>query len=363
VVLGPFEAYCAELMWFREIVSAADLPRDFGPQHDQPLQVPSVAWQMQRRILETALIYGQLDTTAAGPRVVSYIDAAMFKNGMRLDPETWATDLAHRWNSSPFQRSREIEMTTEGRFFLRMDAPHPSGVAAAKDASEVPSAVVVAVERYLRRVGYQMIDGVDVRAYSQRLTAMPWPPVAGMDNLNAALLTGSVRSVAAAMGIFHAIERSVEQEVPFFSRDALAPAWIHVDATAPEFEVIRAVLEIPDGPTLPATLSAVADSAVDPRVLRLRQFIKWASERILTFDSSAIQEVQREGERALLYGQRGIAASRIARVVTYLSVPIGTAEAISGVVGPGLVLTYLGALGEAASAVIKRFSRRHWISL
>jgi hypothetical protein len=363
VVLGPLEAYCAELMWFREIVSAADLPEKYGPRHDRPLQIPPVAWQLRQRILQAGLVYGQLDTSAAGPRVVGYIDAAMFKNGMLLHPETWEAQLSDRWNSSPFKRSENVRLTPEGKFVLEIDGEGLDQAPIREDAAKVPEAVIVAVEHYLERVGYQKIAGLDLKTYSQQLRAMPWPPVARLDPVNAALQTMSNRSLAVAMGIHGAIERSVEQGVPFLSRDALAPAWIHTDAEAPQFEVVRAALDVPDGPSLPPTLSALAEVSADPRVADLREFVSWASDRILTIDSSAVQEVQREVRRVNSRRKRSRRATAIARVVTYMAVPVGSAEALSGVAGPGLALAGLGVLGEAVASMMRRLDRRHWISL
>jgi hypothetical protein len=360
VILGPYEAYWAELMWFREVVEDARLPMEYGPDHDSAIRVPAVSWQIRRRILEAGLLYGNIDTSAAGPGVVRFIDAALFKNGMLLQPDSWEAHLEGRWNSGPFERSGNGWVTPSGEFEVTQEV---LSTTIHEEAAEVPDAVVSAVERYLRRVGYQRIDGMDIRSYSRTLRSRPWPPIAGMDPINASMATMGSRSLLAAMGIYAAVERSIQEGIPFVSREELAPTWIQTSDSSPQFEVVRAALDIADGPIPPKSVKALAESMNDPRVVDFRKFVSWATNRVLTAEGNAIREVQREVRRVSSRRDRVRRAEGITRVVTYIAVPVGAAEAMLRASGPGLAFAGVGALAEGFASTLKRLHRNHWITL
>ena len=361
VVLGPYEAFCAELMWFREVVTEAHLPKEYGRNHDSALEVPSVAWQMKRRILEAGLLYGTIDTSAAGPGVVRFIDAALFKNEMLLQPDTWEVHLEDRWQQSPFKRYTRDTGVFDGHILLKSNGIDRSLIKV--DAPAVPESVISAVERYLRRVGYERIAGMDIGTYSQTLRSFPWPPVAGMDSMNAALATAGNRAIMAAMGVHGAVERSVEQGVPFFSRDQLAPAWIQTGDADTQFAVVRAALDIPDGPALPGSIKELDGRMSDARVVKLRDFVSWATNRVLTADSTAVREVQKEVQRVSARGSEIRKLEAVTRVVTYIALPIGAAEVLLGASGPGLAFAFTGFLAEGCASILKRFHKGHWMTL
>lgn len=362
IVLGPYEAFCAELMWFGEVCAAVPArARESDPR--TPLRAPRVAWQLQRRILQASLLYGRLDTRAAGPNVIGFIDATMFRNGRSIDPEVWRSELFERWWDAPFQRFDYPDAKydyEDGRRTMQFDLLAPP---IPIDAPVVPEPVIVAVERFLRRVGYERIDGTDVKTYSRRLRDLPWPPDGGLQPFNAALAARGARAVMAAVGVHRAIERSVNHDVAFFSRDALAPEWIQMNEESPQFEVVEAVFSLPEGPELPRSIGDLRQLDQDPRVVHLREFVDWATNRILTAETTALLEVKKEVQqvaRAARNRQRG---RRVAEVVTYLGVPVGAAEALAGTAGVGLSLASLGVLGQGVSSMIARSESKHWISI
>lgn len=364
VVLGPYEAFCAELMWFGEV--CAEVPAQARSRKRNPpqrLRAPRVAWQLRRRILQASLLYGRLDTRAVGPRVISYIDATMFRNGVDIDPEVWRTDLFNRWWDAPFQRFDYPDAKydfEDGRTWMEFDELAPP---IPIDAPAVPEPVIVAVERFLRRVGYERIDGSDLRTYSQRLRDASWPPDGGLRPFNAAFAAFQSRSMMAAVGVHRAIQRSVDQGVPFLSRDALAPEWIQSDEESPQFEVIEAIFSVPDGPELPPSFGALRQLDQDPRVVHLREFVDWATNRILTAETTALHEVQKEVQRAARGARNRERGRRVSEAVTYLGVPVGVAETLAGTAGVGLSLASLGALGQGISSMIARSESRQWMSL
>lgn len=316
---------------------------------------------MKRRIFEAGLLYGKIDTSAAGPGVPKFISSALFRTEMSPDNETWEV-LDARWQQSPFRRYAR-DTGGFGEFTLELDKVRNAPLIP-MDADAVPEPVISAVERYLRRVGYVRIDGMDIRKYSQTLRDLPWPPVAGMDSLDAAVATTfGPRSIMAAMGVHAAVERSVEQGVPFYSRDDLAPAWIQTADASPQFAVVRAALDIPDGPTLPTSIKALERMVSDARVTKFRDFVSWATNRVLTADSTAVREVQNEVQRASARRRQIRSLETITRLVTYVSLPIGAAEVLIGASGPGLAFASAGFLAEGCASILKRFDKRHWMTL
>ena len=369
VVLGPFEALCAEVMWFRESVPIAEAFRGASLVRFAVPRLPRVSWQVQRKILTANLLYGDLDVSAAGPWGANFLDHLLMKNGINVSQREWIEDFLPPEIISPLRRFRmndafHVDPTT--RFV-------PPNAMILVDSPTIPEPVVHAVVRTLKRVGYESFGGFgpsgttgqqDVRSYAKEsLAGLPWPPHAG-DNAGIAMSSLlSVRAARIAVGIHQSIERSVVQSKPFLSVDALAPAWVHNDGSEPQFEVVKAVFELPDFPSLPRTFLAVSMLDGDPRLTSLRSFVDWATNRILTCEATAVQQVRRETERIASRKRRRERIAGLTEAITYVSLPVGGLEAISGMVGPGLGLASLGALSQGISSILTRNSVRHWSSL
>jgi hypothetical protein len=106
VVLGPFEALCAEVMWFRESVPIAQAFRGASLVRVAVPRLPRVSWQVQRKILTANLLYGDLDVSAAGPWGANFLDALLMKNGINVSQREWTEEFLPPEIISPLRRFR-----------------------------------------------------------------------------------------------------------------------------------------------------------------------------------------------------------------------------------------------------------------
>lgn len=355
-ILGPYEALLAELMWVAEAYPAAaktlgDDVRSFFPTK------PRVDQRMREHILLTLLLHGQLDTSAAIP---------YFDPGLRRE---WEEEVV-----PDLQRDRPLHRVSYGKAiygFLNTEVDIDDDTAlftgseylrAAIDLEQVPEPVQRAVIRVMGRKGYRSINGRPLGDYVRsELSNYVWPPLLTGRDQNCMVMLS--RTAAAAQMVYTAIDRSIETGCRFVSRDALAPAWVTRDATDQEFAVLRMVLESPVGPTAPTTMREVVALNHDIRVVQLREWVADATAKLVGGSARDIERIRRDLDSGTSAGRNIHRAKGTASVVTYIAVPVGIAEIVTGTIGPGLGLSALGAVSEGLAAMLRRRGVRHWTSM
>jgi hypothetical protein len=337
-------------MWFQETVEIARRTRGRRLVRFAIPNVPRVSTAVRTRLVTAALLYGQQDVSSLGPFGHNLLDTVLFKSG--LSQREWYGDFLPEDITPPFTRFNDFAF---GSPLLGMSQSQ-------EDFPRTPEPVLRAVSRVMRRMGITSsgsfgvqnpIPQMPVTRYVHRvLGENPWPPKLGF-----------ATPEKIALGAYYAINQSVHHSIPLIDSDLLAPAWIRKDPSAPEFEVIKAVIEVPDGPQLPRTLSAVQTLEGDPRLIDLRNFVDFAVNRILTGESDALTEVKREVSRIHRLARRGERAGRVAQLTTYVALPVGVAEVVLGAIGPGLAIGSLGFLTQGLQNFVLRRKRSHWLTL
>ncbi len=362
VLLGPYEALCAELMWFTETVRAARSLHGAETLDPNLRDLPRVSAAVQRRILNAGLLYGTIDTSALGIRGARLLDTLLMSKGIRISQREWEEEHG---TASPFERFADTYTVSN------TDAVS----AAVSSVATTPETVMREIARVLRRLGIasyggfqgdQIIPNMDVLPYVRRLLKdAPWPPstLREIDGELVYNLNFLSRPGMLALGIDGVLRQSVESGLPLLSSSLAAPAWVQQRGTEPQYEVMKFIHSLPDGPALPPTFRSLQSLTNDGRLTGLREFVDFATNRILTAESDAISEVKKEMARVARTHRADRRSGQVAQAVTFISVPVGVAEALSGVVGPGLSLTLLGGLSQGLSLYMQRTRSRRWTSL
>lgn len=356
LILGPYESLCAEIMWFGEAVREAfkvdpDMARFAVP------RIPRVGHATRDRILTASLLYGKADASAAGPFGKQLLETVFFANGFHLNMREWEAEFDPFKGVAPFDRFDDTSAVIRGHDLAQMTQDQEA-------FPRTPRPVVRSVSRTMKRLGITSNGGFDIsgviptlptREYVQRVPRdVPWPP-------DITLATN--RAVRLALGCYQSLDKAIRCGYPYLSIDALAPAWTQQTGVEAPYQVVRAILDLPDGPALPRSFVELADLEGDPRLINLREYVEFAVNRILTGDSTALQEVRNEASHVSRRAGRLEGLRRVARTTTFVGLPVGAAEVALGATGPGLVMGSAGFLAEGMGWLLERRQSQHWLTI
>ena len=374
VVLGPFEALLAELMWFREVAHKVPL-KDLNEMLPglRQTELPSVPADQQRRILDASILYGLPDTTALGATGPNLLEDYLEDRGISVSYRVWVEEVLPEYGfKRTLLRRREAFAETAQEWATHLRSVDETVKAAREnDFATTPAPVIRTVIRVLDAIGYKRISVGDeaptnLATYAQLLLGdAPWPDhgVRFLKDGQAVFLPGPIRARAIANGIYDSITKSITSSAPFLSSDALGPAWISQGGDEPQYQLIKAIFDLPDGPRRPDTFQRIQELEGDRKLRSLREYVDFAMNRVLTADANAIAEVKREAAAVVRSRRLSHRLETVAQAVTYIAVPVGIAEAYADVVGPGIAISVLGALGQGMASTLNRRNTNHWTSI
>jgi hypothetical protein len=290
------------------------------------------------------LLFGSFDSLAAAP----IIDYALRSHGCIYPSRELFGDIA-KWEmvyvDTPFSHSLE-----EGWVYLF----DPAGAEAA-DVLASPG-LIQGISRAFRRAGFR--GEVGPRGVRQSLGRVNWPMMLTPE------LTIDMSPLAQTIaGALAAVQRSIEYQVPLLSVDAAGPAWISESVTVPRLKVLEVVWDEIEWLPRPKTLREALVVAQDARIQGLRKDIELWTNLLLVGKLEDLQDLRRTLRTKIRRFQNAPWASRVGRVVTYISLPIGIAETLTGRVGPGLGLSALGIASDRLASFTERHRRDSWLSL
>lgn len=373
VVLGPHEALFAELMWLQEIATRVP-PTELASALPGLGQsgLPAVPSRLQQRILDASLLYGAPDTSALGAIGPRMLQPFLDTHGISFGYREWFQEVQSRHGAkrSPLRRREPLAETVAERFTHARTTQDRVDATRNVAFQQTPPQVIHAVIRILRTCGFTRINlsgegSFDVPAYAHHsLRDVPWPDhgVRFADD-HPYLDLGYGYASSLANGIHDSIATSISSGAPFLSSDMLGPAWVSQNGDEPQYEVVRAIFDLPDGPVRPDGFQRIDELEGSRTLASLRQYVDFVVNRVSTADANAVAEVRREAAKVARLNQRGRRLDKLSRTATYLAVPLGVAELYAGITGPGLALGVVGALSQGMTSTITHRNRNHWITI
>ena len=160
----------------------------------------------------------------------------------------------------------------------------------------------------------------------------------------------------------YAIERSIDLEIPFFSRDAAAPAWIR-ESSRSDIHILRLVFDEVDWLPKPLTFKEAFSMAQDERLNGLRIYIRQLSERAVVGDLAQSEDIAEQIRKDVRTFRGKPWASRIAQFVAYAAVPAEVAGMLCHTHIVGISAASLGAVSEWIASIRTRQKKEHWLSM
>jgi len=162
--------------------------------------------------------------------------------------------------------------------------------------------------------------------------------------------------------LIYAIDRSVNFQIPFFSRDSAAPAWIRKDILS-ETKIVSLVLEEVDSLPRPRTFKEAFSIAQDERVVGFRKYIKELQERITTGDLEGHADLREQIREELNWFRNKSWAGRVAKMIVYAAVPAEIVGSLCGSHVVGISVASLGATCEWLNTIVNKQKAKHWLSM
>jgi hypothetical protein len=159
------------------------------------------------------------------------------------------------------------------------------------------------------------------------------------------------------------LDRAVHTDVPLLSADCVAPAWKTREPLDTSVEILRIVWEEVSWLPRPATFWEASMMREDDRLAGLREAIDLWRHKLAVGDLHDWPDIRADVRRSVEYFRKRPWASKVARLITYVAVPIGVAEALSGAVGVGLTVGAVGAASQCIADLVNRHRSHHWMSM
>ena len=160
----------------------------------------------------------------------------------------------------------------------------------------------------------------------------------------------------------YAIERSVDLEIPFFSRDAAGPAWIRANSRS-DSRILRLVFDGVDWLPKPRTFKEAFLMAQDERLIGLRAYIRQLAERAAVGDPAQNEDIAEQIRKDVSAFRRKPWAARIATFVAYAAVPAEIVGLLCHTHFVGISVASLGAASEWIASIRTRQRKGHWLSM
>jgi hypothetical protein len=352
LVLAPYEALIAQIMWTAEGVKRGDhalfLKEVFGTP-------PLVAPPLKRRIINAFLLFGPLDAISG----LFLLDRWLALRGSRYSSREIVGDLLP---TEMFQRSPFAHSLEQGFLGHPMSPPQ-------EKSREVDQVVV---RRNLARAARRALNRAGLRVTSEDVEKQlaagigPWirPSNPRIEERHFANLMMSMNQIDWALfATLSSISRSISMSAPYLSMDEAGPAWLAEGFAQPRLQTFRVVLDEIQWLPKPQSLEEAISMAEDDRINDLRNHIAMWSTALSTgelADLADLRKVLREDVKRF-QGQRW--AGRVERVLAYASVPASIAEAYAGHTGLSLGLAGLGTTAQLISDLDARSKRGSWLSL
>jgi hypothetical protein len=344
-VLAPYEALLAQIMWTAEGVRRAEkleYPGIFSEVFRG--KAPRIAPQMRWRIYSAFVLFGSLDAVSG----LHLLDRWLASSGSPYSRREIYGDLVPRamHRRSPFAHSLE-----EGH----ISHPYRPSQEASLQIDEIVArkSISRAARRAVRRAGVE----TTAQEMDEAVAAGVYPWFGSGIELGRPTVT---RALAATLG---SISRSLANNLPFVSGDAAGPAWLSDGFAGEKMRTFHVVLDELRWLPRPSSFDEAISMTEDERIGNLRKNIGLLTDALMSgelIDHGDLRAQLREDAKRL---EGRSWTGRAARVVTYVSVPLGIAETYAGNAGVGLGLTSLGAAAQALSDLDTRSRRGSWLSM
>mgnify|MGYP001419192576 FL=1 len=300
IVLGQYEGLLAIIAWVREALLESKYK--YGP-----VRSLAVSPKMTEQLLVAYLLYGSFDAIASMRLFDHFIRGRGFIQSRR---ELVGDFLFSSESWSPFSHSLESGFAWPiGQLPPRMGPLDKTtilsscvrGVRRAGVVSctrQEPDASPIPVQERLR-------ESIDTLAYWDEKGLMPNSPL---------------EADSTVLRLIYAIERSIDLEIPFFSRDAAAPAWIRTDSCS-DCHILRLVFDEVNWLPKPRTFKEAYSMAQDERLVGLRAYVRQLAERSAVGDLKQHDDITEQIRKDVSAFRSKPWAARIAQFVAYAAVP------------------------------------------
>jgi len=344
VVLGPYEALLAMLLWLPECLREIER----GSWKDGIVELPGrVNPRIRRRILTAFLLFGHLDAVAGMRLLDSYLSLHGIPQSRREifgDFVSWEREKT----CTPFAHPLE-----EGCL------SHPIDFADMQSIQSIAGVTATPVVRALRRAGYPVYASIKRRIEEELRLGLLHVDAAGKSWLR--VLAGPVSQVPFAL--LAAIERSIELQSPFFSVDAAGPAWVSPWPSEPHIQVFRIIWEEVNWLPNPQSFVEALSMAEDDRIHGFRDDVDLWVHCLSVGALADLEDVRSSVLRRVAAFREKPWATRVGRLVTYAAAPVAATEVISGSYGLGLGVAAVGSALQWISDRMEATKKSSWLSL
>ena len=342
LILGPYEALIAMIAWLHEALPKTDYGR-YGP---GPIGKLSVSARMKDQLLIAYLLYGKFDAYTMLASFDHYLAGKGFRESRRELVGDFLLSLKSR---SPFSHSLE-----RGSFWpLLQSQPKLDSI----DERKIISSCFKALNR-AGVIGYEFPgeETIPLRTrLHQAMSTINYCNDKGMS-------PGPYEAESTILRLLYAIDRSVDFQIPFFSRDVAAPAWIRKDIHS-ESSIVSVLLEEVDWLPRPRTFMEASTMAQDERLVGLRTYIKGLMERIAIGNLDFHRDLREQIRKDVKSFRSKPWASRIGKFIAYVAVPAEIVGLFCNSHIVGISVASLGATSEWLATICSKRKSKHWLSM
>jgi len=341
IVLGPYEALIAMIAWLREA-----LPQS---RYSGNLQKLITSPKRKEQLLTGYMLYGAFDAHSAMP----FFDTYLFSRGFRESRRELVGDFllgAEDW--SPFSHTLEQGLSWP----LFQDTSQPN----LEDLQKLTSSCFKALTR-AGITGYtnwgEKTTSVSLREGLNRSINLIWEcNRKGIWPVDLSQCSNTLQALV------FAIQRSVDLDIPFLSRDMAAPRWVSKDCLT-ETTIVSIVFEEAVWLPRPQTFREAFALSQDERVVSFQNYIKDLYDRTIIGDLSCQAELREQVRKQIQCFKEKPWAGRLAKVITYAALPAEIAGMLCGSHLVGISVAGLGSVCEWISMMASSKKAKHWLSM
>lgn len=351
LVLGPSEGLSAQLAWLKERYDKASVAeqmrirRELGP-------IPRISATSSKPLYRAFLLHGCFD--AIGSRLL--FELHLRASGLKITSRKLYSHYLPSDSSAfrPFSHKLADGVPSERREMVSLQG-------------EALVAVARSIGNAYERTGFQ--------SYPVTVTSAPLfvgkAREPGADQ-SRALLESMLRArggnwawyaVPLIEHFFYTFDKSLACEVPLYSRELAGVHWVSISPKDSESAILECILDeaswLPD----PKSFEEAHNMRQDERFQDLLSYIELWAHRIATGEVSDIVEIRTAIKTKVKRFHGKSWAAPVARITTYVALPVGIAEAIVGSVVGGLGIGSLGFAAQFIDDMLKRSKSKSWLSM